>query len=594
MINNAGDNINLCISKIKETWSKKSINLLFGEWCLNYPEDEFTYRIEMAKPFCTNQKLKDFHYRKAREIEENFLEYLVLCLNKIHKTKHNKRFWKILLGHWVRRYVSIVYNRVLTLEENIKDNKNYLMVILKSQDYYMHTKSSSELVWLANDDIWNNLLHEKILKLSNYKNISVKEINFNGKIQSLDPNKSNLGLKKKFKFIFYNIYNSFMNFTYKDYDPLIISTYLPLKYEFLLQLKLKIFPRYFKNNTYNTSIKTSEILRDKLHNQYFKNFDDNLRNSLYNIVWYCLPICFLEGFTELKKNLHKLKWPKNPKFIFTSNEFDSNEYFKIYTALKTENNSKYYVGQHGAGYGTHRYDTPLIEEETCDKFLCWGWANDSTKYQNIFSFLKLRRKINYNTISKKYCLIIFQNLGTRVEIEDINYEYKLYWHSQLKLISLLDKNIYKNVNIRLFNLTPWNEKKRLKNFDKNLLVHCKFDKNYIPLEKILLSTKIVIVTFDTTVILELLINDIPFIGFWPNTLEKIRETALPHYQSLIDNNLLYESPEEAANKVNEIWYDVDNWWNDKNRVNARKNYMNKFCQTSDISIDKLKHILLKE
>ncbi len=594
MTNNVSDNINLCTSKIKETWSKTSINLLLGEWCLDYSEDISTYKIEIAKPFCINQKLKDFHYKKAREIEEDFFEYLILCLNKIHKTKHDKRFWKIFIGHWVRRYVSIIYNRILTLEENIKEDKNYFMVILKSHDYYMYTKSSSELVWLANDDIWNNLLYEKILKLSKYKNISVKKSNFNKKIQSLDPNKSNFGLKKKFKFIFYNIYNSLMKFTYKDYDPLIISTYLPLKYEFLLQLRLKIFPRYFKSNTYNTSIKTTEILRDELFNKYYKNFNDNLNNSLYNIVWYCLPICFLEGFNEMKNNLHKLKWPKNPKFIFTSNEFDGNEYFKIYTAIKTENNSKYYVGQHGAGYGTHRYDTPLIEEETSDKFLCWGWANDRTKYQNIFSFLKLRKKINYNTANKKHCLMIFQNLGTRVEIEDINYEYKVYWNSQLKLISLLDKNIYKNLNIRLFNLTPWHEKRRLKNFDKNLQVHCKFDKNYIPLEKILLNTKIVIVTFDTTVILELLINDIPFIGFWPNTLEKIRETALPYYQSLIDNNLLYETPEEAANKVNEIWYDVDSWWYDKNRVNVRKNYMKKFCKTSDISIDKLKQILLKE
>ena len=156
--------INLCTSKIKETWSPNNLNFLLGEWCTEYADkaiDKYKYKI--AKPFCTNQKLKDFHYKKAREIEESFFRYLVDNLNEIHNKKFSDRFWKIILGHWVRRYVSIIYNRVNILEENIDNKLNYTFIALRSKDYSMNTKNSSELVWLANDDVWNNLLHKKIL-----------------------------------------------------------------------------------------------------------------------------------------------------------------------------------------------------------------------------------------------------------------------------------------------------------------------------------------------------------------------------------------------------------------------------------------------
>ena len=40
--------------------------------------------------------------------------------------------------------------------------------------------------------------------------------------------------------------------------------------------------------------------------------------------------------------------PKNPKFIFTSNDYEHNEIFKFYVSkLSEKNKSNYYIGQHG-------------------------------------------------------------------------------------------------------------------------------------------------------------------------------------------------------------------------------------------------------
>ena len=40
----------------------------------------------------------------------------------------------------------------------------------------------------------------------------------------------------------------------------------------------------------------------------------------------------------------------NPEFIFTSNNFHTDEIFKLWSAIKVERGTKYYIGQHGNNY----------------------------------------------------------------------------------------------------------------------------------------------------------------------------------------------------------------------------------------------------
>ena len=81
--------------------------------------------------------------------------------------------------------------------------------------------------------------------------------------------------------------------------------------------------------------------------------NNKLEKILCNLAHDNLPTFFLEGF---KKNLSltlSINWPKKPKFIFTSNNFETDEIFKLYSAINIEKKTKYIVGQHGNIYGTH-------------------------------------------------------------------------------------------------------------------------------------------------------------------------------------------------------------------------------------------------
>ena len=66
---------------------------------------------------------------------------------------------------------------------------------------------------------------------------------------------------------------------------------------------------------------------------------------------------------------------QNPKFIFTSNSFDTDEIFKQWVARNVEKSVPYFVGQHGNNYGQNIFEGRSIwpERSTCDSFITWGW-----------------------------------------------------------------------------------------------------------------------------------------------------------------------------------------------------------------------------
>ena len=70
------------------------------------------------------------------------------------------------------------------------------------------------------------------------------------------------------------------------------------------------------------------------HNHDKKDF----KNFAYSLIKYTFPKCYFEGLKKTIEITKKLNWPINPKFILTSNAYDSDEIFKFYTALNLEKN----------------------------------------------------------------------------------------------------------------------------------------------------------------------------------------------------------------------------------------------------------------
>jgi putative transferase (TIGR04331 family) len=291
-----------------------------------------------------------------------------------------------------------------------------------------------------------------------------------------------------------------------------------------------------------------------------------------------LPVCYLETFSSIKNQCSQLSWPRNPRAIFTSNNFDTDEIFKSWVADKVLQGSKYVVGQHGNNYGTHRYSLfPAIEEITADRFVTWGWRDGLSQHYPAF-LLKTCEKTRLYAKPDGGLLLIEVCLPHRTSTWDAIEEFEEYFESQKDFVRWLAKSPLNKLLIRLhggYKQMKWGELERWRDFNASLQLEDGAEK----IEKLIAKSRLVVHSYDSTGMLETLSQNIPTVAFWQNGLEHVRDSARPWYQLLIDVGIIHLSALSAAAHVSNVWDDVDGWWNLTHVKSARLAFCNEYART---------------
>jgi len=102
------------------------------------------------------------------------------------------------------------------------------------------------------------------------------------------------------------------------------------------------------------------------------------------------------------------------------------------------------------------------------------------------------------------------------------------------------------------------------------------------------GSRIVVSTYPQTTILETLSEDFPSILFFRQEHWEFSQLSKPHTESLEEAKVLFFSPEEAAEHVNEVWSSIDQWWEDRENRRRRLNFSKLFSYrpqsiTSDLA-----------
>jgi len=575
----------------EKTWKLDKPVIFLGEWCKSYDRKNIWEKMDaiVAEPYGLSKKKKDADYERARELEVKIFHRLCIELNKLHQTEHGERFWRIILGHWLRHFLDVIVNRVKTIEfflENYEFNSVTTYTNLNSPPCPLDI---NEAIWYFNDSKWNNILYTKILLFLGITNDKIEFIE-----DSLDDTNvlrllSKPRLKKRLlKYCWEKIGQTF-NLLSRDDDAFIINSYLPKLEQIKLELALKQIPQFRVSYKPALSRNYDHSLRQRLSKNITNINDDKLLTIITSLIFEYIPICYIEGFSELNEISEKLSWPKTPKFIFTSANFYDDEVFKFWAAKKTESGVPYYVGQHG-NYGVTKYElNPSIEEMTSDKFLTWGWSDNLKTHTPTFIFKTIGKKIkSYNPRGNLVLIELFHSLP--IWTWDASAEHTLYFRNQLRFISNLELRIKNDLIVRLHiasSALNWSEIERFKDFDPSI----KLDIGYNPIQELIAKSRLVVHSYDSTGILETMSQNIPTLAFWQNGFDHLRDSAKPFYQLLVNAGIVHLTPESIASKVNEIWDDVDGWWADSKVQNARREFCNRYAVTSKTPIRDLKKIL---
>jgi putative transferase (TIGR04331 family) len=569
----------LVTTALEETWDIKKPILFLGEWCKLYPRKTKWQNLdfELVPYHWDNRLLLQTDFILINIFYEKLLGVLTDNFNKIHGVDYSIKYWRILIGPWLGEFLQIIFDRWTMLDIAYK-NYTVEKVKLISHSFIDGIPGDmNEFQKFITQDSWNELIYGEIIQFLNKTNIEWVKISVSNENSTTGKNSIyNFDLLiLKFKTYSYKLGNAISGLLGNKSDYFFLTTYLPRYYEWLLQIQLNQFPKFWA---------TKKILKLQIDSSLRKNMkiDFNTKNQFEDIaiklIFKYIPVCYIEGYQKLSNSVSKLSWPKTPKAVFTSNRFFEDDFFKAWVAEKLESGVPLIVGQHGGNYGTSLFSFSQDHEiKIANLYYSWGW--DDVSKPNIVPMFNLKMVGKKSTWNPKGKLFL-------VTMELPRYSYWLYsvpvasqflnyLEDQFRFIEALPNQVKVELLARIFPRDfGWAQRERFTEKFPWLI----FDDGKFSIFERMKEIRLYVSTYNATTFLESLYLNIPTIMFWDFKFWEINSDAKPYYDELISVGILHQTPDSAAMKIEEIWNDVESWWESEEIQNVRIRFCSRFSR----------------
>jgi putative transferase (TIGR04331 family) len=578
---------NLVTTAIRSTWDKNANNILINQGCKCYKSRSWLneYNLVEHKIDLNNENSISKRIGWVSDVVLYLTKIVGVELNRYHGTKLSDRHWRILLGHWMSRYVSAIYYRyklVSTVLERFKID--YSIKITGSPSLF--PAGTGDFIRQCDDDYWNHFVFVDLLKDHGFDSfINVESVDQNKIPTTKETYKTGIRLK----WIAKRVLQKFSSSLCRNNQYFLTATYLPWKYEVLLNIALGQLPCRWEAGDafYSNNVDTKFRARTVPY-----KYGGGPEGYISKRVFMYLPKIFLEDFNQNWTQIGKLGFPKRPKVIFASNNFDTNELMKMYIVKNiSESDSKYIVGQHGANYGStvqFKYDPEYTEP---DAFISWGWSLRSRDIVG-FNFRTVGRVNSYKSGSQAKILLVGFPLNHNMYCWDI-FQYQIKYHDdQIKFLESLTQKRFESLEIRLHGNhkhSVWCDKQRFEDHFKSI----RFAKDGGCILSLYQQCRLVVHSYDSTGILECLSMNVPMIAFWSQEAFKFDDDLAGAYKGLYEAGIVYVDPIKAAEFVNSHYDKISEWWNSRIVRKARMEFCDQFSRSDSNPIIKLSNILSK-
>ena len=312
----------LVTTALYETWNEKENTIFLGEWCLIFNKfDENKYPDYLVHPYHWDDRVKyNSDFDLIDSLYEKKLEELMKLLNQFHGVNNNIKYWRVIIGPWLRSFIEILFDRYEVLN-SVKDKVSNSLILDYNLNDFIPLNNIKFSKQIKTDD-WNHVIFSEIIKNLNipYSNLGIKIIN--QKSPSL-PLINNLifFIKNSLLKIYSLVFTKHLN------KILIKDAYMPIWNEFKLNLLFFQLPVRTPISSLESPKKISDFRNSNKNLQSNSNFEKLLNRLLVNLI----PFSYLENLKKIKIKINRY-YPSNPKIIFTSNAYHHDDHFKIMTA----------------------------------------------------------------------------------------------------------------------------------------------------------------------------------------------------------------------------------------------------------------------
>ena len=552
-------------SSIPYLWPKEGNLVFLGEWCKSYSNQNLLqkYEYETMEYHWNNRGKFENDCKDLDLVYEEYLELITHILNKQLKCNYSKRYWRILIGWWLKTFIQVVFDRWYCIREVIFNHPEAEFIRIEPSLKLVKSKNTAESIWRAsNDNFWNEQLSADLFELCS----TGQKIFTIARIEPIEDFSEKLSVKSiKMAIIKFAMILLGTLFKSKIFTISLESTYLGKFNRIKLFTYLKSFPNKF------ISWETKDVEIES--NSRSWEFPINEKKEFFRILEIMIPkyfpTCFLEDFKNNEQKAKRVFKYFSPKTIITANDFAENESWKYWAAYCVEKGAKLFIAQHGGTYGVAKY-LSVQEHEIAisDTYLTWGWQDDSNakvKPAPAMKLISLKKDMTKDPNNYLMVTTVMPQRSYHLGSWPIGPQSKESIESNFLFVNNLETEVLSKLVVRL---SPqdydWEQMKRWQDYDEKIKTSIKTGE----LDNLLDTTKLFIGTYNSTTFLEAFRRNIPTILFWNPEHWPLNESSEKYFEILKSVNILFYCPVKAANHFNKIWQDPGKWWDSYKVKNA--------------------------
>jgi putative transferase (TIGR04331 family) len=558
----------LVTAPIESTMPENGPVLFLGEWCKKINKNYNLIDFEMSDDIF--KQVKNNNVKYLDELHNRILTSLALKLNEKHKVNNSVLFWRRLIGKWLENFIHsqhFHWNLIKHIEAYYLIEKTY---VIRDFERLLQCKNN-----MINEDInlWLHASFAYIIK--NYTNIRCEYIDY-----KVSKKSKKISLSRKNKYLIYLSKIVYKLKLIRNRDILFLNTSVG----FFNQLKIELFCKQFPTSWLNNAYQSIEI-DDNPQNQHMRNwsisFDSNsdFERFLQDILVCRLPKDALENFEAIGSAIQTIPFQINPKSIVIGDWPKSRSVLLrfIIETLEKSVNTKLTLLQHGGNYGIDKYHVEKYYLSIVDIFLSWGWGEKLSQVIPMF-YHKKYYQASRRAINGRLTLVSLDIAPMFVTYDSFSpSQYKKFLLNDLdQFFRNIDRSILKRLWLRGFKNHSGIYDYYLEKYPKIHIDNSCGVKNSV--KNAIDLSKLFVITYNSTMVQEVMLSKVPVILFWDPELFPIDEEYKYCFDQMSAAGLYHDCPKSAALHINSIWDNVDAWWNKDVTIYARKLFCEKFAR----------------
>lgn len=511
---------------------------------------------------------------KVDQIYDYYLRQLSFRLNEVHQIDWSERAWRILIGPWLQVFLDVVIDRFETIRQVTQSSEDLFVSVTQfPPKAFAYSRTVDFFVAAANSDEFNEyLFSEIIMRLPEGRdlisNTVSRERTFAPSSQRQD------GLRQKALRIASRCVARFpRRITFVD-------SYFKRADQILLEVWMGQLPFVAPAEEPPCHVSVNGLIRDQIKLEPFSS--EILHKILCDLIQELIPINYVEKFGFLLSEA-KGAFPERTKLIVTAHFYSYNELFRFWAGSQVDRGTRLAAIQHGGGYGVGLRWSPLSHElSVADVYYTSGWVSNSANSTIPMPIPKLATAQKRFSVSPNGRILwvwkALRPYSFRLAEGSVNQDVAEYLDEQVRFGNALDRAIVPQTTVRLYgHESSWNEVE----LASKSLSRMKLDRGSSSFEIGAKDTKLWVITYNSTTLLEALVANIPFVAFWnpKHCVNRLAEDAVPLFDELRICGVFHDTPESAAQAANEYFPCALQWWKKQDIQRIRAEFCKKFAVT---------------